>query len=218
MSTSLPARLTKPEVIETYRGNAPVYDLWAWLTETRARRRCIELAEIRDGESILEVAVGTGGTFELLLRSNPNGRVVGVDLTDAMLSRARRRAERSGHADYELRLGDAFRLDVESESVDLLVNNYMFDLLAEEDFAHVLGEFHRVVRPGGRLVLVNMTRPWRFPQGIYEGIYRLNPRWMGGCRGVELAPALAALGLEDVRRERVSQLFFPSEILTARRP
>lgn len=52
------AKLNKDEVREAYRKSASMYDLWSGLTESKARRRCLEVAEIKNGESILEVAVG----------------------------------------------------------------------------------------------------------------------------------------------------------------
>ena len=95
------------------------------------------------------------------------------------------------------------------------MNAYMFDLLPEEDFTVVLKEFKRVLKPNGRIVLANMTKAEQFYQRIWESIYHINPRWLGGCRGVLLAPALRAAGFKDVQRETVSQFGFPSEIITA---
>jgi ubiquinone/menaquinone biosynthesis C-methylase UbiE len=122
------ARLDKGKVPETYRRIASLYDAWAWLTESRARKRCLELAAIQDGESVLEVAVGTGLAFERILEVNPSGRNEGIDLTDAMLARAERRAAQAGHTNYRLRVGDAYALDFAEDSFDVLINNYMFDL------------------------------------------------------------------------------------------
>ncbi len=65
------ARIEKQRVVEIYRRIAPSYDLWARLTESRARDRCLELAAIRNGEEVLEVAVGTGLAFERILAVNP---------------------------------------------------------------------------------------------------------------------------------------------------
>jgi ubiquinone/menaquinone biosynthesis C-methylase UbiE len=149
----LDALLKQDQVADVYRRIAPVYDLWARLTESKARDLCIEAAAIRDGESLLEVAVGTGLAFEKLIRANPSGRNEGIDLTAAMLARAEKRADRSGIRNYCLRIGNALKLDYPDNEFDVLVNNYMFDLLPESDFEPVLAEFRRVLRPGGRLVL-----------------------------------------------------------------
>ncbi|MBI2384104.1 MAG: methyltransferase domain-containing protein [Gammaproteobacteria bacterium] len=211
----LPARLSQAEVVSAYRRIAPLYDRWAYLTESRARRRAVELAAVRAGESLLEVAVGTGLLFRDLVARNPDGRNAGVDLTPAMLERARRRVHGMPARNVELRQGDAFALPYADGAFDLLVNAYMFDLLPEGDFVRVLAEFRRVLKPGGRLVLTNMAQAERLGERFYETIYRLNPAWMGGCRGVALAGPVAAAGFTGVRRERLSQMGFPSEIITA---
>jgi len=212
------ARVQKDQVPDLYSGIAPIYDLWARLTESKARDRCLEIAAIRDGESVLEVAVGTGLAFERILRANPSGRNEGVDLTEAMLARARKRASRSGIGNYHLAVGDAYALDYPDRSFDLLINNYMFDLLPQDDFLAVLTEFKRVLRPGGRLVLVNMTAGERWFNKVWEWVYRINPAWLGGCRGVQILPVLDECGLVGIGREYVSQMTFPSEIVCALAP
>ena len=209
------ARLDKDQVPAAYRRIASIYDAWAWLTESKARERCLRMAAIQDGESVLEVAVGTGLAFEKILQANPSGRNEGIDLTDAMLARAKRRAVSAGHTDFDLRIGDAYALDFADNSFDVLINNYMFDLLPEEGFPVVLGEFRRVLRPGGRLVMVNMTEGERWYNGLWPIIYRINPALLGGCRGVSLVPYLEAAGFTGIRRDYISQSTFPSEVLSA---
>jgi ubiquinone/menaquinone biosynthesis C-methylase UbiE len=214
----LDAHIDKNRIPDIYRRIAPSYDLWAWLTESKARDRCLELAAIQDGESVLEVAVGTGLAFDKILKSNPSGQNEGIDLTEAMLDRAERRAVRTGLDNYRLRIGDAYDLDFPDDVFDVLVNNYMFDLLPQQDFATVLDEFKRVLRPGGRLAMVNMTKGKRWYNGIWERIYRLNPGLLGGCRGVELVPQLEACGFIETRREYFSQMTFPSEVVCGLAP
>ena len=94
----------------------------------------------------------------------------------------------------------------------------MFDLLPQADFPVVVREFMRVLKPGGRLVLVNMTKGERWYNGLWETLYRLHPPLLGGCRGVRLAPVLRAAGFSAVRRAYVSQGTFPSEVVTGVRP
>ncbi len=211
----LDARIEKSQVAKIYRRIAPTYDLWASLTESKARDRCLEMAAIRDGEDVLEVAVGTGLAFERILAANPSGRNEGIDLTEAMLIRANRKAAKSASSNYRLRVGDAYDLDFPDDSFDVLVNNYMFDLLPQQNFFTVLDEFKRVLRPGGRLAMVNMTRGEHWYNGIWERIYRINPALLGGCRGVSLAPQLEVCGFRQIKREFISQMTFPSEVVNA---
>jgi ubiquinone/menaquinone biosynthesis C-methylase UbiE len=64
------------------------YDIWGHLTESNARNRAHALANIRPGEHVLEVAVDTGPAFIHLVRNNPDGRNVGIDISRGMLSKA----------------------------------------------------------------------------------------------------------------------------------
>jgi ubiquinone/menaquinone biosynthesis C-methylase UbiE len=209
------AKLDKPQVVDVYSKTAFIYDIWGMLTETKARQKAMEFANIKNGEAILEVAVGTGLTFLEILKANPDGENIGIDLTPAMLEKAQAKAARSGNGNYQLTTGDAYALQFPDHHFDLLMNNYMFDLLPEKDFSLVLAEFKRVLKPGGRLVLVNMTRGERFHQKFWEGVYHLNPRWLGGCRGVMLQDQLRKAGFRNIKREFLSQLGFPSEIIVA---
>lgn len=207
------AKLTQQQVVQSYTGKAAMYDLWAALTESKARQAALTLANIQNGEHILEVAVGTGLMFKELVTRNPQGTNSGVDLTPAMLDKAIKKVRDFPQTTIHLDIGSAFELAQPDSSVDLLVNNYMFDLMPEKDFIPLLIEFKRVLKPGGRLLLVNMAEAQHWYQGFWQWVYTLNPNWMGGCRGVTLAPYLIEAGFHNIQEQRVTQLGFPSEIL-----
>jgi ubiquinone/menaquinone biosynthesis C-methylase UbiE len=210
--------LAASDVVRVYARVAPLYDLWAAATEARARARALDLAALRDGESVLEVAVGTGVLFAEILRRNPSGVTEGVDLTDAMLAKARQKAAALGAGRWRLRVGDAQHLDFADASFDLLVNTYMLDLLPEAEFPRVLGEFHRVLRPGGRLLLVNLapTETWLYRAWMW--LYRVNPAWLGGCRGVLVDGPVVRAGFRVVASELVVQFRVPSSVVLAVKP
>ena len=209
----LPARLPKADVPRTYTWIAPTHDLLALLVERKARRLGVEWAAVESGERVLEIGVGTGLSFRQLLRRNPDGFTDGVDVTPAMLRRARRRAHRAPTNNWRLQHGDAYALPFSENTFDLVFSSYVFDLFPQRDFAPLLRECARVLRPGGRLVLVTMTAPRRWYERGWNLLYRLWPPLLGGCRGVRLAPVLEKAGFQNVRRRRVSQLTFPSEIV-----
>lgn len=214
---TLDAKISQNEIGSLYDRLAGVYDLWGKLTESKARERAIELSRVEDGQHVLEVGVGTGLAFAEIVKRNPNGKNVGVDLSAGMLEKAENRLIKMPYKNYALSVGSAFDLELEDHSVDLLLNNYMFDLISFEEMDSVLREFKRVLKKGGRLVLVNMTRGERFGSGIYDLIYQLSPRTMGGCRGVELVPKLIEHGFRVETREYYQQLLFPSEVISAYR-
>ena len=212
---ALDARVSQKDVAGVYDALSPMYNLWGRLTESRARDRAIDLADIKDGQDVLEVAVGTGMAFHEIVKKNPTGRNVGIDLSEGMLTKARKRLQKLRVANYELKTGSALRLEEQDASFDLLMNNYMFDLMAFEEMDTVLQEFKRVLRTGGKLVLVNMTVGEKFGTDIYTWIYRISPKLMGGCRGVQLSEKLKVHGFNVKLREYYQQLLFPSEVILA---
>lgn len=217
-SRILEARRGKDSVSGVYSRLAPVYEVWARLIEARPRRHVLELAEVRDGEEILEVATGTGAQLVELARRNPSGRTRGIELAPGMVRKTLRRLEDEGLAGVEVQQGSALELPFEDESFDLLVNGYMLDLLPHDDIVSALTEFRRVLRPGGRVVLSNMTLPERRRDSFWEAAYARGVDLTAGCRGVLAAPPLEELGFGDVHREYMGQIGFPTEVVTAVKP
>ncbi len=172
---ALDARVSQSKIGSVYDRIAPIYDIWGKLTESHARNRAIELAEIKDGQTILEVAVGTGLAFYEIVKRNPNGANTGIDLSQGMLTKAKQRVSHLSEANYSLDIGTAFDLSVEDESIDTLVNNYMFDLMPFEYMDKIIMEFRRVLKKGGKLILVNMTEGERLGSKIYDFIYNISP-------------------------------------------
>lgn len=212
---ALDARVSQNKIGSVYDRIAPIYDIWGKSTESHARNRAIELAEIKDGQTILEVAVGTGLAFYEIVTRNPNGTNTGIDLSQGMLTKAKQRLSQLSEANYSLDIGTAFDLSIEDESIDTLVNNYMFDLMPFEYMHNIIMEFRRVLKKDGKLILVNMTEGERLGSKIYDFIYNISPKTMGGCRGVKLADKLQQHGFNVESREYFQQMLFPSEVILA---
>ena len=213
----LDARVSQAEIAGIYNSLANVYDIWGNLTESKARNRALELAEIKNGQNILEVAVGTGLAFFEIAKKNPDGTNIGIDISAGMLKKAGKRLSPLSGAHYTLKKASAFDLDSKDEQFDVLMNNYMFDLISFDRMDSVLKEFNRVLKKGGKLVLVNMTVGEKFGSGIYDLIYRLSPRLMGGCRGIRLSEKLKEHGFHIKLREYHQQCLFPSEVILAQK-
>jgi len=209
----LEARYTHEEIIRKYNWIAPVYDLFGILMESKARQMALDMAAIKNGEKIIEVALGTGLNLVEILKKNPQGWVDGIDVSTKMLERARKRISKTGQKNYTLHLCDCRHLPFEDGVFDILMTQYLLDILPVEDFIPILLEFKRVLRDGGRMVLVNMTKGERWLNKIYEEIYKLKPPLLAGCRGVKAQPFLEKIGFKEFRREFVSQLGFPSEVI-----
>jgi ubiquinone/menaquinone biosynthesis C-methylase UbiE len=211
----LEARSTHDEIVRKYNRIASIYDLFGILMESKARQRALDIAAIESGEKILEVALGTGLNFVEILKRNPRGWVEGIDVSTKMLKRARKRIFKTGQQNYTLHLCDCRHLPFEDGTFDILINQYMFDIFPVEDFTPILLEFKRVLKDGGRIVLVNMTKGEKWLNQIYEEIYKLKPPLLAGCRGIRVKPFLEAIGFNEIQRQFVSQLGFPSEVVRA---
>ena len=200
-----------------YRSAAPIYDLWARLTESKAATIAFEMARVKPGQTVLEVAVGTGLFFARLVAANPTGRNEGVELSPAMLSRAQARLDAMGTDNCHLQTGDARQLPFPEATFDLLVNNYMLDLLPEEDFGPVLAGFARVLKPKGRLVLSTMAPGPRWYHRAWGSLAKAFPALLTGCRPIAIGSHLSAAGFAIEQQLFVSQNTFPSEVTLARK-
>jgi ubiquinone/menaquinone biosynthesis C-methylase UbiE len=193
-----------------------VYGFWSSLFEGRAARRAYEVAGLAGSESVLEVAVGGGEFFSALAKNGGLKRCVGVDLSAQMLCRARRRLAARGVERRNLCRASALSLPFGNATFEILFNLYMIDLLIDEDVPAVLREFARVVRPGGRLILLSMARQSRVINAVWMWLYRRSPVMTGGCRPVPVEEMLEANGWKIDLREVISQCGFRSELIVAR--
>ena len=216
-------RLSSDQVRRIYDRRSRTYAHTVGRLERRAHRRAVDLADIRPDDRVLEVAVGPGTTLvAILARVDRSNIVHGVDISPGMLAQAARTTAAAGYDNVELHEADARSLPYPDHSFDLVYNGYMLDLIRFEDIPVVLGEFRRVLKPGGRLVLVHMSKANPERMTWFERIYaalpqRVVPRVLGLCRPVVLESYVREAGFVDVRREFVGGLM-PSEIIVARRP
>jgi len=210
------SRTFKPQTtIHDFAAVAWFYDFWALLTEEKAVQRALSLAQIRDNLAVLEVAIGTGRLFSQLVERNPHGRNEGMDLSPAMLARARKRLHHMPASSYKLQMGSAYELPYNNESFDLLFNTYMLDLLPEQDFPKVLAEFRRVLKPSGRLVLVSFGFGAHWFNRFWYWLARVFPALLTNCRPVRMSQIVSQVGFHNLHVDHISQNTFPSDILVA---
>jgi demethylmenaquinone methyltransferase/2-methoxy-6-polyprenyl-1,4-benzoquinol methylase len=206
------------DVREMFDRISPVYDLMNQLIsgfqEPRWRRRAVREARLSRGKAAVDVACGTGKVARALAkRVGSTGRVTGVDFSPGMIERARR--SRGDAANVTFVVGDALAVPLDDASVDAAT--IAFGMRNLVDYGRGFREMTRVVRPGGRVVCLEIARPRsRLGRAIQQWFDRIVPiigRLVGqgdaysylirSTRGYPDPERIAAImreaGLEDVR-------------------
>lgn len=164
-------------VQDLFRRVAPRYDflnrLLSFRRDVAWRRFTARHAGLKPGDSVLDVATGTGDlAFDLAAVTGPEGRVVGLDFTEEMLVRAREKADKLGLGDVcEFVQGNALDLPFEDDQFDAAT--IAFGLRNVVDRERCLLEMRRVVRPGGRVLVLEFSQPvWPVFRQVYLLYFR----------------------------------------------
>ena len=136
----------------------------------RWRQRAAERAELRPGDPALDVCCGTGDlALELANRVSPGGRVIGCDFSEPMLDLAREKATARGAVGLRFEWADALSLPYDAERFEAATVGFGVRNLSDLDRG--LREMTRVLRPGGRLVILEITQPTRPPLSTFYSLW-----------------------------------------------
>lgn len=163
---------SKQRIVGTYRKRAGSYD---WETQLyrlvgfpllRYRRMTADALELRPGDTVVEIGCGTGANLPYLVeRVGPSGKVIGVDLTDAMLKQARERVAREGWHNVELVQADAAEYRF-PEGVNGIVSTLALTL--SPDYDRIVERGARALAPGGHWVVLDLKKPDQWPEWVFE--------------------------------------------------
>jgi SAM-dependent methyltransferase len=172
----------------------------------------VALAALREGDTVLDL--GSGAGFDCFLaakRVGDKGRVIGVDMTPAMLAKARENAQRGGYTNVEFREGHIEALPVEDKSIDVIISNCVINL--SPDKAKVFAEMNRVLKPGGRFFISDLVLLQELPAAL-KSLDEVYCACIGGASlKKDYFAAMAAAGLRDVRITK--ETHYPSALFEA---
>jgi ubiquinone/menaquinone biosynthesis C-methylase UbiE len=216
----LPVLQTKEETRAFYNRISRVYDLLSDRSEAPMRRAGLELLKPRSGERILEIGFGTGHTLVAIATAvGREGKVLGLDLSDEMVRIAAANLSSSGLLERaQLGRGDAVGLPYESASLDGTFMCFTLELFDTPEIPKVLGECKRVLRRGGRLVVVAMSKGRQHDAlvGVFEWAHVHFPNLLD-CRPIHVRQSVAAAGFK-VRRTLTKRMWVPVEIVLGVKP
>ena len=173
-------------------------------------------ASLQPGETVLDLGSGAGNDAFIAAKSvGPTGRVIGVDMTPEMISKARANAAKLGAGNVEFRLGEIEALPVESGTVDVVISNCVLNLVPNKGKA--FAEIHRVLKPGGRFSVSDIVLDGELPEAVRKSA----ELWAGCVSGAMQKEAYLGLAREtgfEVVVEKERRIEIPEEIVTAALP
>ena len=156
------------------------------------------IAALKPGETVLDLGSGAGFDCFLAARQvGETGRVIGVDMTPDMLSRARANAEQGGYANTDFRLGEIEHLPVADASVDVILSNCVVNLSPNK--AQVFREAWRVLKHGGRLAISDVVALGPIPEALQHSLDAYAGCISGAAPVAELEQWLREAGFSQVR-------------------
>lgn len=157
----------------------------------------LAIASLRAGQVVLDLGSGAGFDCFLAARAvGPSGKVIGVDMTHDMLTKARQNAQKNGFTNVEFRLGEIEALPVADNSIDVIISNCVINLSPEKQ--RVFNEAYRVLKAGGRLAVADVVATAALPDEI-KSDWAAYTRCMAGASQItDLQRMLKTSGFQNI--------------------
>lgn len=158
----------------------------------------LAFASLTEGEVVLDLGSGAGfDSFLAARKVGATGRVIGVDMTPAMIAKATANAKAGGYDNVEFLLGDIEALPIPDDSVDMAISNCVINLVPDKE--KVFRELYRVLRPGGRFMVSDLVLLKELPEAVRTSVEAYVGCVAGAILKDQYLAVIRAAGFEDVR-------------------
>jgi len=211
----------KGDIKATYAKVSKIYATFEGRFKKILRERGLELLEVQEGETVLEIGFGTGYSLVEIAKSvGETGKAYGIDVTPEMVELAKEKLEKEGLAErVELYEGDAREMPYGNNQFDAVYMAATLELFDTPDIPKVLTEIKRVLKPTGRLGIISMPKEGHEDAGIlrfYEWIHRTFPKY-ASCRPIYVEDSIRDAGFKITKTdEMMLAKLFPMKIVVAK--
>jgi ubiquinone/menaquinone biosynthesis C-methylase UbiE len=211
---------SKEEAKDSYNRMSKWYDVMAGESEKKYKDIGLQFLSVQPGETVLEIGFGTGKTLVPLARAvGDTGKVYGLDLSEGMLAMAGERLRKAGLAERaELKVGDAVALPFPDKSLEAVFLCFTLELFDTPEIPTVLKECRRVLRPGGRLCVVAMSKKGKpnLMTRLYDWSHDKIPNYVD-CRPIYVQESMEAAGLKTEEALVLLMWGLPVEMVLAKK-
>lgn len=172
-----------------------------------------EFAQIKPGDTVIDLGSGAGNDcFVARAIAGEAGKIIGVDMTEAMIEKARANAEKLGFNNVEFRLGEIEKLPVTANRADVVVSNCVLNLVPDKRKA--FAEVFRVLKPGGHFSVSDIVLTGELPEALRKAGEMYAGCVSGAVQKEEYMSIIEATGFVNISIQKEKQIVLPDDILS----
>jgi arsenite methyltransferase len=172
-----------------------------------------EYARMKPGDVVLDLGSGAGNDAFVARRAvGENGKVIGVDFTEAMINRARENADKAGYNNVEFRYGDIEKIPVRNAVADVVLSNCVLNLVPDK--AQVFREIFRVLKPGGNFSVSDIVLTGELPPAVLKDAEMYAGCVSGAIQEAEYLKYIEAAGFSKIKVFKKKRIQIPADILS----
>lgn len=171
-----------------------------------------EFAKIKRGDTVVDLGSGAGNDcFVARAETGPEGKVIGVDMTETMIDQARKNVQKTGFENVEFVLGDLENNPLQDNTADVAVSNCVFNLVPDK--LKAFRETHRILKPGGHFSISDVVLRGELPEGLKNDAEMYAGCVAGAMQEQDYLGVIKEAGFRNIQVQKQKEVILPDEIL-----